>query len=55
MATATPWSESPATINGHPDAVPGTARPINHRIANEDYYQAVVAAGLAPSAPDSQA
>lgn len=54
MAAATPRSESPTTIDGHPDTVRGTARPINHRIANEDYYQAVVAAGLAPSAHDSQ-
>jgi hypothetical protein len=54
MATATPRSESPTIINGSPATRPGAARPINHRIANEDYYQAVVAAGLAPSAHDSQ-
>jgi nitroreductase len=33
---------------------PSTVRPINRRIANEDYYRAVVAAGRAPSAHDTQ-
>jgi len=56
MTAPTPRPESPAPINGSPAAPPwpGTVRPIGHRIANEDYYRAVVAAGRAPSAHDTQ-
>ena len=56
MAAPTPGPGSPAPINGSPMAPPwpGTMRPINLRIANEDYYRAVVAAGRAPSAHNTQ-